>query len=118
MLRLRRFALSLLLAAPAAVALGGCKQGVNDRCQLSSDCGSVMVNGMSVDLICVIRPGVSLAEGGTCQVPGTELGDAGTDDSGAPIDMAASSAEDLASSPDLAAAPDLTSAATDGAPGG
>src|SRR5438067_2977085 len=55
--RLRRLAITLLLALPAA----GCKQADGDRCQLNDDC----VSGN-----CLIPAGMSPAQGGTCQSSG------------------------------------------------
>jgi hypothetical protein len=46
----------------AAALLGGCKQGVNERCQVQSDCDD--------GLICVLPAGGTPQSGGTCQQNG------------------------------------------------
>ena len=51
---LLRLSALALLASPLAIA--GCKQGINERCQVMSDCED--------GLICV------LPAGGICQMPG------------------------------------------------
>lgn len=71
----------LMFVAPLAAA--GCKQGVNERCQVTSDCDD--------GLTCSIPQGGTMASGGTCQPTG------GT------VDMAISG-DDLAAAPDLSAA--------------
>lgn len=55
----RLFALALL-ASPLAIA--GCKQGVNERCQVMSDCE----DGLS----CVLPAGGTAQAGGICLMPG------------------------------------------------
>ena len=52
----------LLLAAPLGLGLSGCKQGINDRCQVQSDCDD--------GLICVLPAGATPQAGGSCQQPG------------------------------------------------
>ncbi|HEX2571962.1 MAG TPA: hypothetical protein VH877_20635 [Polyangia bacterium] len=78
---LRRIALSLLLAT--LPALTACKEGINERCQVDSDCRS--------DLQCVLPAGGNVQEGGTCQPRGTvdatvprdaSAGDGGATDQG------------------------------------
>ena|SRR5438105_3398491 len=99
----RVVALPLLLAS----AVAGCQQGVGDRCQLDSDC--------QTGLLCVIPAGGSVAEGGTCQMPGTGL-DGGEDaavevpDMAVPPDLTGadmSALPDLVTPPDLVTVPDL-----------
>lgn len=78
---LRLIALSLLLGT--LPALTACRQGINERCQVDSDCRS--------DLQCVLPAGGNVQEGGTCQPRGTVdatipaeggAGDGGTTDQG------------------------------------
>ena len=69
----------LLLAAP--LGLAGCKQGINDRCQVQSDCDD--------GLICVLPAGATPQAGGSCQQPG------GGADLSAPTDMMPSSGDAL-----------------------
>jgi hypothetical protein len=57
---LARSAAALTLLAP--LMLGGCKQGIGDRCQVMSDCDD--------GLICVLPAGGTPQAGGTCQAPG------------------------------------------------
>ena len=52
------------------VAMGGCKQGEGDRCQVDSDCAT--------GLVCVIEAGDDRFAGGIC---GQRFPDAGTPDS-------------------------------------
>ena len=54
-------------------ALTACREGLNERCQVDSDC--------KPNLICVIPAGGNLQEGGTCQPVAT-----GTD-GGATLDL-------------------------------
>jgi len=97
---------SLVLSLGLVTSLSGCKQGVGDRCQLSSDC-----DGYPNTTYCAVPMGNS-ANGGTCQpLTGSDLGTAPdfsvTTDSGHP-DMSSTadmSMQDL-SMPDLAT-PDL-----------
>ena len=83
---LRRIALFFLLLG-ALPTLTACRQGINERCQVDSDCRS--------DLQCVLPAGGNVQEGGTCQPRGTVdatippeggAGDGGTDgpEGGAP----------------------------------
>ena len=53
----RLLAITLFLAFPL---VAGCQQGLNERCQVDSDCSS--------DLICVLPSMATAAEGGTCQL--------------------------------------------------
>ena len=107
----------LLLTAP----LAGCKQGINDRCQIEDDCGT---NTDGTQLTCVIPTGGSKSEGGTCQpasgaaVSGDMAVPASTDmavpastDMAVPAsgDMAVPAATDMATTPaDMISVPDLT----------
>jgi hypothetical protein len=72
-----------LLTSP--LALAGCKQGLNDRCQVQSDCDD--------GLLCVLPAGGTPQAGGTCQMPGGG------------VDMTAPSQPDLSGTP----TPDLSS---------
>ncbi len=80
---LHRLLAVLVLGSP--LALAGCKQGVNDRCQVMSDCDD--------GLICVLPADGTPQTGGTCQPPGGG------------IDMTAPIQQDLSGTPP----PDLTS---------
>jgi hypothetical protein len=71
---LHRLLALALLASPLAVA--GCKQAVNERCQVMSDCED--------GLICVLPAGGTAQAGGICQMPG-----GGQDMTSAVVDMAA-----------------------------
>jgi hypothetical protein len=70
----------------AAALWGGCKQGVNERCQVQSDCDD--------GLICVLPAGGTPQSGGTCQPNG-----------GSAVDM--STGDDLSMPGDMAMPPDL-----------
>ena len=56
----RRFFAVLVVLAPLATSVGiaGCKQGVNDRCQVDSDCDDT--------LKCILPPGSTPQAGGQC----------------------------------------------------
>lgn len=71
MTRLRRLTVALAVTAPL-LAAAGCKQGVNERCQVQSDCDD--------GLLCVLPAGGTPQAGGTCQPPGTAGGDLGVGD--------------------------------------
>ena len=62
-------------------ALSACKQGLNDRCQVNSDCED--------DLICVLQVGATPQAGGVCLTSG---------------------GQDMASSADFSASRDLSGA--------
>jgi hypothetical protein len=88
MTRLVRLTAFVALLAPLSFA-AGCKQGVNERCQVQSDCDD--------GLLCVLAAGATPQAGGTCLPPGatgadmTVMGDmTGVvgDMAGAPEDMA------------------------------
>ena len=80
MTRLIRLSAGIALTA-SLLLLPGCKQGVNERCQVQSDCDD--------GLICVLPPSATPQSGGTCQMPSSgtpaDLG----------IDMAAPAGSDL-----------------------
>ena len=94
---LRRIILSLLLGTLAT--LTACRQGLNERCQVDSDCRS--------DLQCVLPNGGNIQEGGTCQprasidatLPGDasvgDAGDGGNTDQGTDQGTEAGTADDL-----------------------
>ncbi|HEX8951193.1 MAG TPA: hypothetical protein VF945_05080 [Polyangia bacterium] len=59
--RLLRLTAVVALLAPLCLA-AGCKQGVNERCQVTSDCQD--------GLLCVLAAGATPQAGGTCQMQG------------------------------------------------
>lgn len=67
---MKRIAYSVMLVALAA-GLVACRQGINDRCQVNSDCED--------GLICVYPPGGTPQTGGTCQMPSSNTDMAGVD---------------------------------------
>jgi hypothetical protein len=71
----RRFFTVLVVLAPLATSVGiaGCRQGVNDRCQVDSDCDD--------NLKCTLPPGATPQAGGTC----TPI----SNDAGVSVDMTA-----------------------------
>ena len=98
---------SLVLSLGLVTSLSGCKQGVGDRCQLSSDC-----DGYPNTTYCAVPMGNS-ANGGTCQPlnggdMATTVDQSVATDSGHP-DMTGTdlSMPDLAM-PDLLPTPDLS----------
>ncbi len=58
MIRIARSLVFLTLVGGAALSLSACKQGLNNRCQVNSDCES--------DLICVLPVGGTPQSGGVC----------------------------------------------------
>ena len=72
------------------LTLGGCLQGVGDRCQVTGDCQD--------NLVCVIPPGGTAVSGGLCQKQATTDGGGG---------------QDLQVAPDLQTAGDMTAVAHD-----
>ncbi len=85
---MRSRASRLLLAFAVAGLVGGCKQGVGERCQLDSDCASGH---------CAVAAGM-LGVGGTCS----------PSDFTPQPDMAVTTPADLTSSGDLTPSADLT----------
>src|SRR6187549_1362157 len=90
-----------------ALSFTGCKQGDGERCQLDDDCATGH---------CVLQPGRSPAQGGTCgSATGTTTSDlamivVGPDLAAAPDLAMQAAGPDLAPSPDGSAAPDLATA--------
>ncbi len=62
MIRIARSFALLALVGGAALSLAACKQGLNDRCQVTSDCED--------DLICVLPVGGTPQSGGVCLTTG------------------------------------------------
>lgn len=79
MTRLLRLTAVIALTCPL-VLVAGCKQGLNERCQVQSDCDD--------GLLCVLPAGGTPQSGGTCQMPNSLVGD-----------MAAPPGSDLAGTP-------------------
>jgi hypothetical protein len=79
----------------AAALWGGCKQGVNERCQVQSDCDD--------GLICVLPAGGTPQSGGTCQPNGGSTVDMTTpgEDMAMPGDMAMQPPVDMVEPPDM-----------------
>jgi hypothetical protein len=70
MTRLRNLAVAFTLVVPLSF-VAGCKQGIGDRCQVTSDCND--------GLICVLPAGGTPQAGGTCQ-PAAGTADGGLGD--------------------------------------
>jgi hypothetical protein len=79
MTRLLRLTAVIALTAPLFL-VAGCKQGLNERCQVQSDCDD--------GLLCVLPAGGSTQSGGTCQMPTSIT-----------ADMAATTSTDMAGTP-------------------
>ena len=62
MTRLVRLVAFVALLAPLCLS-AGCLQGLNERCQVQSDCQD--------GLLCVLAAGATPQSGGTCQAPTT-----------------------------------------------
>ena len=94
MTRLVRLTAFVALLAPL-VLVAGCKQGVGDRCQVTSDCQD--------GLVCVLQAGQTPQVGGTCSNPNTLVGDMAV-----PPDLTGTPPADLTGQtpPDLAPAGD------------
>ncbi len=89
MTRLRSLAVAFTLVVPLSL-VAGCKQGVGDRCQVTSDCND--------GLICVLPAGGTPQAGGTCQPPGgTADGGFGDLSASTSTDMAGTVVHDMAS---------------------
>jgi len=87
-----RLAMLGLLSAP--LSLGACRQGVGERCQVTSDCDD--------GLLCVLPAGGTPQSGGTCSTSGGSSDMTATD-----VDMT------MAEPPDMTATPDDLVSPTD-----
>src|SRR5579883_275932 len=97
---IRRIILLLALLAPAGLVLWmGCKQGLNERCQINDDCDQ------NQGLVCQLT-GNSPAQGGVCINPNADGGLADLTTAGPARDLSTPPAPDLAPS-DGGATPDL-----------
>lgn len=96
---MRRIIYSVMLLVLSG-GLIACRQGLNDRCQVNSDCED--------GLLCVYPPGGTPQTGGTCQMPSSSTDMAGVDQatSDAAADAAGTDAAADASSTDAGVAGD------------
>ena len=78
MIRIARSLVLCALVGGAALSLSACKQGLNDRCQVNSDCED--------GLICVLPVGGTPQSGGVCLTTGGQ-DMASSDDFSAPQDL-------------------------------
>jgi hypothetical protein len=106
---LRRFAFCFLFAFLILGGLAGCKQGLDQRCQVDSDCDE------GQGLKCILPQGGSAAEGGTCRPNTTVSPDmmvvtqdmtVATQDSATGPDLSQTGGQDQAVAPDLTTSPD------------
>jgi hypothetical protein len=82
----------------AAALWGGCKQGVNERCQVQSDCDD--------GLICVLPAGGTPQSGGTCQPNGGSVVDMTTPGDDLSTGDMSQGTVDMAQPPDMTELPD------------